>query len=227
MKLSARVQALTSSPIRKLSPYADAAKAAGKKVYHLNIGQPDIKTPDQFMNSIRQYEAPVIAYSNSKGEMFLLKAIQKYYAEKGMNYEIEDIFVSTKTYLENLSMRTGRKNDIFHTATLMLLDKENMTRQYIDDYLAVHHIETNNLLEISTMDLLIEFAKIGLGVACVIRQFIEKELQEGALVEIPLPFPIHKRNIGFAYLDNLQQTTAVRDFINFYNSKTEYSLKKN
>ena len=42
MKLSARVQALTSSPIRKLSPYADAAKAAGKKVYHLNIGQPDI-----------------------------------------------------------------------------------------------------------------------------------------------------------------------------------------
>ena len=94
MKLSARVQALTSSPIRKLSPYADAAKAAGKKGYHLNIGQPDIKTPDQFMNSIRQYEAPVIAYSNSKGEMFLLKAIQKYYAEKGMNYEIEDIFVT-------------------------------------------------------------------------------------------------------------------------------------
>ena len=94
MKLSARVQALTSSPIRKLSPYADAAKAAGKKVYHLNIGQPDIKTPDQFMNSIREYQAPVIAYSNSKGEMFLLKAIQKYYAEKGMDYAIEDIFVT-------------------------------------------------------------------------------------------------------------------------------------
>lgn len=94
MKLSARVQALTSSPIRKLSPYADAAKAAGKKVYHLNIGQPDIKTPDQFMNSIREYQAPVIAYSNSKGEMFLLKAIQKYYAEKGMDYALEDIFVT-------------------------------------------------------------------------------------------------------------------------------------
>ena len=47
MKLSARVQSLTSSPIRKLSPYADAAKAKGKKIYHLNIGQPDIKTPAQ------------------------------------------------------------------------------------------------------------------------------------------------------------------------------------
>ena len=94
MKLSARVQSLTSSPIRKLSPYADAAKAAGKKVYHLNIGQPDIKTPAQFMDSIRAYQAPVIAYSNSKGEMFLLQAIQEYYAEKGMNFAIDDIFIT-------------------------------------------------------------------------------------------------------------------------------------
>ena len=94
MKISNRIQALTASPIRKLSPYADAAKAAGKKVYHLNIGQPDIATPAQFMDSIREYKAPVIAYSNSKGEMFLLKAIQKYYAEKGMDYAIEDIFVT-------------------------------------------------------------------------------------------------------------------------------------
>lgn len=94
MKISNRIQALTASPIRKLSPYADAAKTAGKKVYHLNIGQPDIATPAQFMDSIREYKAPVIAYSNSKGEMFLLKAIQKYYAEKGMDYAIEDIFVT-------------------------------------------------------------------------------------------------------------------------------------
>ena len=86
MKLSARVQALTSSPIRKLSPYADAAKAAGKKVYHLNIGQPDIKTPEQFMDSIRNYDAPVIAYGNSKGEGFLIEAVRKYYADKGMNF---------------------------------------------------------------------------------------------------------------------------------------------
>ena len=75
MKLSARIQSLTSSPIRKLSPYADAAKAKGKKIYHLNIGQPDIKTPDQFMESIRTYDEQVIAYGNSKGEGFLLSLI--------------------------------------------------------------------------------------------------------------------------------------------------------
>ena len=140
--------------------------------------------------------------------------------------EIEDIFVSTKTYLNNLSLRTNHRDDIFRNATLMLLDKENMTRQYIDDYLAAHRIETNNLLEVSTMDLLIEFSKISLGVACVIRQFVEKELAEGELVEIPLPFPIHRRNIGFAYLDNLQQTTAVREFIEFYNTKQGLALNK-
>ena len=94
MRISQRVQNLSTSPIRRLSPYADAAKAAGKKVYHLNIGQPDIETPAQFMDSIRNYNDKVIAYGNSKGEMFLIKAIQKYYAEKGMDYDVQDIFIT-------------------------------------------------------------------------------------------------------------------------------------
>lgn len=134
--------------------------------------------------------------------------------------EIEDIFVSTQSYLNNLSLRATNNDDIFKSATLMLLNKENMTRQYIDDYLSLHHIESNNLLEISTMDLLIEFAKIGLGVACVIRQFVEKELQDGTLVEIPLNTSIHKREIGFSYLESNQQTSAVKEFINFYRERS-------
>ena len=94
MKLSQRIQNLSLSPIRKLVPYADAAKAKGKKVYHLNIGQPDIATPSQFMDSIRSFDEKVIAYGNSKGEPVLIDAIQKYYAEKGMNYAKEDIYVT-------------------------------------------------------------------------------------------------------------------------------------
>lgn len=144
--------------------------------------------------------------------------------------EIEDIFVSTQSYLDNLSVRTSRHSqnsqentvaDVLKSATLMLLDKENMTRQYIDDYLSLHHIESNNQLEVSTMDLLIEFAKVGLGVACVIRQFVEKELSEGSLVEIPLESAMNKREIGFTYLDNIQQTSAVKEFINFYHSRSQ------
>lgn len=94
MKISQRVQNLKLSPIRKLAPYADAAKKAGKKVYHLNIGQPDIETPPQFMHAIKNFDEKVIAYGASKGEPFLIEAIQKYYAEKGMNYEAGDIFIT-------------------------------------------------------------------------------------------------------------------------------------
>ncbi len=94
MRLSERVQHLQLSPIRKLAPYADAAKKAGKKVYHLNIGQPDIETPSQFMDAIKNFDEKVIAYGNSKGEPFLIEAVQKYYAEKGMNYEAGDIFIT-------------------------------------------------------------------------------------------------------------------------------------
>lgn len=94
MKISNRVQNMSLSPIRKLVPYADAAKAKGKKVYHLNIGQPDIETPAGFMNAIREYDAKIIAYGNSKGEPKLIKAIQKYYAEKGMDFALEDIYIT-------------------------------------------------------------------------------------------------------------------------------------
>lgn len=94
MRISNRVQELKLSPIRKLAPYADAAKKAGKKVYHLNIGQPDIETPAQFMDAIKNFDEKVIAYGASKGEPFLVEAIKKYYAEKGMNYEAGDIYIT-------------------------------------------------------------------------------------------------------------------------------------
>lgn len=94
MKISQRAEALSSSPIRKLVPYATVAKAKGKKVYHLNIGQPDIATPEQFMDSIRKFDEEVIAYGNSQGETVLLEAISKYYAEWGMNYAPSEIYIT-------------------------------------------------------------------------------------------------------------------------------------
>ena len=68
--------------------------------------------------------------------------------------EIEDIFVATDKYLDNFRLRDN-DNDVFNNAAIMLLDKNNMTRQYIDDYLLQNNIEVNNLIEISSMDLLI------------------------------------------------------------------------
>lgn len=78
MELSKRVASMQFSPIRKFNQYAIDAEKQGKKVYHLNIGQPDIKTPECFMNAVRKFNKPVVAYSESAGIDDLLDAIIEY-----------------------------------------------------------------------------------------------------------------------------------------------------
>ncbi len=130
--------------------------------------------------------------------------------------EIEDIFVATESYLKNMKERGVSDNSLLESSTLMLLDKNNMTRQYIDDYLSHNKIHVKDVIEISSMDLLIEFAKIGVGVACVIKNFVSKELISHQLTEISLNIPIHKRQVGFAYKDSHLQNPALVKFIDFY-----------
>ncbi len=113
--------------------------------------------------------------------------------------DIEDIFVATPAYLENLRLREGQDADIFQAGNVILMDKSNVTRHYIDNYMNAHQIEVNNLLEVATMDLLIEFTRIGLGMGCVIKEFVHEDLESGRLIELPLREPIRKRTIGFAY----------------------------
>ncbi|MDF2537638.1 MAG: hypothetical protein K0S76_659 [Herbinix sp.] len=128
--------------------------------------------------------------------------------------EIEDIFVATGTYLENLKEREHH-SDLLSSANLMLLDEENVTRKYIDDYFQANHIKPNHILEVSSMDLLIDFAKTGLGVACVIKAFVLPELSQGTLVQIPLRNPINKREVGFSYTKNAFLSDSMLKFINF------------
>ena len=113
--------------------------------------------------------------------------------------DIQDTFVATPAYLNNLYVREGKDTNIFETGNIMLLDQSNMTRHHVDDYMSENHIVPRQVLEVTTMDLLIEFVKIGLGVACVIKELVQKELDNGTLVELPLEIPIHRRTIGFAY----------------------------
>ncbi|MCH5272719.1 MAG: LysR family transcriptional regulator [Lachnospiraceae bacterium] len=133
---------------------------------------------------------------------------------------IQDTFVASPTYLENLKEREpsilGAPRELFERANLMLLDEKNITRLYIEDYFAKHNIRTGQVLEVSNMDLLIEFAKIGLGIGCVIREFVEKELENGTLEELPPIHPLAKRTVGFSYNKNAAQNDSVKRFINFY-----------
>ncbi|MCR4956603.1 MAG: LysR family transcriptional regulator [Lachnospiraceae bacterium] len=121
-------------------------------------------------------------------------------------HEIKDIFVASKTYLEYVKMRMQKDQipeddmiSLFHYSNLMLLDKQNLSRKYVDHYINTYNIQADNVIEVSTMDLLIQFASIGMGVACVIENFVEEELKTGELISLPLPFTIPKRQLGLAY----------------------------
>ncbi|MDO4396087.1 MAG: pyridoxal phosphate-dependent aminotransferase [Clostridia bacterium] len=95
MKLSNKVESMQFSPIRKFNPIAQKAKDAGKKVYHLNIGQPDVETPQCFMDAIRDYQSKVIAYAESGGLTVLQDAVSEYFKNYGMDIERKNIIVTT------------------------------------------------------------------------------------------------------------------------------------
>ncbi len=93
--LSSKAEAMPASPIRKLVPFSEAAKKRGTKVYHLNIGQPDIETPQVVRDAMRAQDARVIEYSNSEGMMPYREGLKKYYASKDIQLEVSDIMVTT------------------------------------------------------------------------------------------------------------------------------------
>ena len=133
--------------------------------------------------------------------------------------EIEDIFVSTEEYIHNLRLRGVAPDKIFENSTLMLLDQKNLSRQYIDQYFMLHRINVSDIIEVSNMDLLIDFAKIGVGVACVIKRFVKKELSDGTLIELSLASPVPTREIGFVFQDHRTHSQAIETFIDFYRNE--------
>lgn len=86
---------MPSSPIRKLVPFSEAAKKQGKTVYHLNIGQPDINTPQVVLDRLKNIERTVIEYSNSEGYESYRKGLAAYYQKNGMPVNMEDIMITT------------------------------------------------------------------------------------------------------------------------------------
>ncbi|WP_027124421.1 pyridoxal phosphate-dependent aminotransferase [Gelidibacter mesophilus] len=94
-KISRKGQLMPSSPIRKLVPYAEQAYKDGKTVYHLNIGQPDIKTPEVAMDAVKNTSLDILAYSRSEGSEGYRKKIAQYYAKNDIHVDHNDIIVTT------------------------------------------------------------------------------------------------------------------------------------
>jgi aspartate aminotransferase len=94
-KVSIKGNSMPASPIRKLVPYAEAAKKAGKKIYHLNIGQPDIETPSSLLNAVKNADIKILEYSHSAGIESYRKKLAGYYNGFNINVGFNDIIITT------------------------------------------------------------------------------------------------------------------------------------
>lgn len=95
LSISNRGNAMPSSPIRKLVPFAEAAKKRGTKVYHLNIGQPDIETPKMVLDAVRHSDLKVLEYSHSAGNESYRRKLVDYYASVGIQVNHQQIIITT------------------------------------------------------------------------------------------------------------------------------------
>jgi len=93
--ISQKAQSMPSSPIRKLMPYATKAKESGKRVLHLNIGQPDIKTPQVVLDALKNLDREVIEYSNSEGFVSYREKLARYYRGQGIPVQADHIMITT------------------------------------------------------------------------------------------------------------------------------------
>ena len=131
-----------------------------------------------------------------------------------LEQEVEDIFVASPKYIENLKALHGNNFSLFQNATVMLMDDKNVSRHYIDMYIRENQLDFKQIIALNTMDLLIDFAKIDMGISCVIRSFVEKDLENGSLVQIDIAPPIPMRKIGFMYHAN-NCSKSLESFLSF------------
>lgn len=136
---------------------------------------------------------------------------------------IEDIFVTTDSYLTPLQHKykgeLHENEEFFHDASFIMLNRENISRKHTDTFLSTHGMELRNIIEVNHMDLSIEFARAGLGIACVISDFVKKDLDDGSLREVKLGHKIPRRQIGFAYPTKNSLTEAMKTFMQYYQTR--------
>ena len=95
MKISINANRCEPSPMRKFHPLAVKAKRQGKKIYHLNIGQPDIETPQEYYNAVRSFCDKTVAYAESPGKPELIDSIRNYYKKIGVELDSDDVLITT------------------------------------------------------------------------------------------------------------------------------------
>lgn len=155
---------------------------------------------------------------------------------------IQDIFVASDAYLKNLKLReqdtalktSSGKNRrsvekkafassllYLKDGVLMLPEKNTVSRSHIETYFTKNQIETGQILEYDSPDMLVDFAKVGIGISCVVKEFVKEDLENKSLTELLLPITPAKRTVGFAYNKTSLQAESVNKFLDFYKGGTQ------
>ena len=95
MQISINANRCEPSPMRKFHPLAVAAKAQGKTIYHLNIGQPDLPTPEAYYEAVRSFDLKTLGYAESPGMPLLIDAIRDYYKSLGVELDPQDVLITS------------------------------------------------------------------------------------------------------------------------------------
>ncbi|NEU30530.1 LysR family transcriptional regulator [bacterium LRH843] len=125
--------------------------------------------------------------------------------------DIHDIFVCGKKSRDQISNPLSL--DDVARLPLILLEPRSNSRKYVEEYMLSRGIKVSPEFELGSHELLLDFAKINLGIACVIKEFAEEELKKGLLYEVPLVEAIPKRSIGVCYLKSVPLSPAATKFV--------------
>ncbi len=136
--------------------------------------------------------------------------LQNYHYIKLM--DIHDVFIACQTYMQAFDVVND--NIFAPPHTIMLMEGDNVTRRYIDQYMLLNNITVKPEIETGNMDILVEFAKLGLGITVLIKEFIKEELSSGDLIELPISPSIPPRSAGIVYHKDLRLSLASKAFIN-------------
>ena len=127
-------------------------------------------------------------------------------------FKIQDCFVVGEKYKYICEKQMSLKN-LVDNYPIILLEKGGNTRDYIDNYVILHGLTVLPQIELSNMELMIEFAKKGLGVSCIIRDYVQRELEQKQLYEVSIKEKIPERILGIATKKDIPMSTAAQEFI--------------
>jgi DNA-binding transcriptional LysR family regulator len=127
-------------------------------------------------------------------------------------FKTQDCFVMGKTFKDKLNKKLSLK-ELTEQYPIILLEQGGSTRIAIDNYFASHQVECLPQVELSNLDLLIEFTKRGLGISCVVKEYVQKELEQKQLFEIPVREKIPERILGIGVLNDFPLSTATQELI--------------